>query len=406
MSEPSKNNTPSQTDNTEIATQNSGAINTLSIILIVMLLLIAGLFFMNYKSSNGSSDSISDLRTRISQKEQDLRARGVAIPVDTSSVQELSDRISRDAIALKSNLGSLQQALSDKERTLNKLRTDYEAVKTINERSGAEATQLRNQIANLQGQQGNATYLQQQVKSLNDTILEKDKRLADYLNRPSSEQLANLQNSFNQAMTKSNKLETELVNLKAATANMISQDEAQKLKTQINRLVPENEALRILVQQLRAEKDYDKLYVKSVDQLLPEAAKLFRELQTLEGQSPNQLEAAYTRIGAQLNAHIVQDVKFATGASDVTFTNQSNINDKLKTTIPNSFFLVVGYASKTGGAQNNEKLSANRSATTASVVNQLLKQGQDVRAVYLGQTDRFSETPTQNQICEIWEIRK
>ena len=70
-------------------------------------------------------------------------------------------------------------------------------------------------------------------------------------------------------------------------------------------------------------------------------------------------------------------------------------------------FLVVGYASTTGGIDLNRKLSSDRASRIASVVNSNKGEGQEIQAVFLGQTDRFSESEApRNQICEIWEIRK
>ena len=83
------------------------------------------------------------------------------------------------------------------------------------------------------------------------------------------------------------------------------------------------------------------------------------------------------------------------------------VKGKVDTTSPGDYFLVVGYASKTGDAASNQKLSARRATAVASIVNQLKKSGQEVRAVYLGQTDRFSRSVNaENQLCEVWRIRK
>ena len=68
---------------------------------------------------------------------------------------------------------------------------------------------------------------------------------------------------------------------------------------------------------------------------------------------------------------------------------------------------MVGYASKSGGKEQNQALSSQRATTVASVVNVLRASNQVVRAVYLGETDRFSKTDEMaNQICEVWEIKR
>ena len=106
-----------------------------------------------------------------------------------------------------------------------------------------------------------------------------------------------------------------------------------------------------------------------------------------------------------------------------TYEWATNLNlDSLKKTISNlqegllakslgntgakSFFLVVGYASTTGDAASNYGLSAKRATVTAGVIQKLKAEGQAVKAVYIGQTDRFSKTkPADNQVCEVWEIK-
>jgi outer membrane protein OmpA-like peptidoglycan-associated protein len=70
-----------------------------------------------------------------------------------------------------------------------------------------------------------------------------------------------------------------------------------------------------------------------------------------------------------------------------------------------AMFFIVGYASTTGNADENRKLSSNRATIVASNLEQSKPGNQMVQAVYLGQTKRFSsQTPERNQVCEIWQI--
>jgi hypothetical protein len=83
------------------------------------------------------------------------------------------------------------------------------------------------------------------------------------------------------------------------------------------------------------------------------------------------------------------------------------IKNKLDMTNATDYFLVVGYGSQSKDTALNETLSVNRATGVASIVNQLKKEGQEVRAVYLGQTSRFSTSViADNQLCEIWRIKK
>jgi len=156
---------------------------------------------------------------------------------------------------------------------------------------------------------------------------------------------------------------------------------------------------------MRSKLDKTRLYVKEED-LNPKAKQLFDELKALNAIQSDELDAAYQAVALKANATVVDRVLFAEGSSRIPSQKEFALKDKLRTTGDNSFFLVVGYASTTGGAKANETLSATRATTTASVVNLLKSQGQDVRAVYLGQTKRFSSTEAApNQVCEIWEVK-
>ena len=69
--------------------------------------------------------------------------------------------------------------------------------------------------------------------------------------------------------------------------------------------------------------------------------------------------------------------------------------------------LVIGYASETGNVDGNRTLSSDRATAVAEALTSVKHPGQQVQAVYMGQTDRFSSrTPESNQLCEIWQIHK
>lgn len=67
---------------------------------------------------------------------------------------------------------------------------------------------------------------------------------------------------------------------------------------------------------------------------------------------------------------------------------------------------MIGYASTSGDQTSNRQLSAKQATTVASLVKLLKADSQQVKAVHLGETKRFSaDTELENQICEIWEIK-
>jgi outer membrane protein OmpA-like peptidoglycan-associated protein len=180
------------------------------------------------------------------------------------------------------------------------------------------------------------------------------------------------------------------------------------LAAELAQLKPQLRTQRYEIQRLRAQLDRAKLFIEEAKDLPAEAARLFAKLKTLEIVNEQQLKAAYKNIETTLGAHIIHRQSFATGSAQINFDRESILRDIVsKSGDANAYFLVVGYASKSGGKEQNRTLSSQRATTVASVVNVLKATGQEVRAVYLGETARFSKTDeTANQICEVWEIKR
>lgn len=387
--------------------------NVLILIVIAMLGIIAlMMFFSTQKDHGASSTSGSDqerllaLRKSIETKELELKSQGISLPADTNSIDELSQRISKDALALRNNIETIQQALSAKESALMKAEADFTALKRTFDNTNAEAAKMRSQLVALEGQQTNLQILRDEIEALQLKLSERDKQIDELSKRPSSDTVNQFRASLNETMLTNEKLNKRIAELEQQNANVLSTTEADSLRAQINQLVPENEQLRLELQQLRASNDYASLYAKSAEDLRPEAARLYADLQKLEGLTPDQIEAAYMKISHDHNAHMLRSVRFKTGSSDVSWQDLTSIKDTITTAKKDSFFLVVGYASTTGNADSNKILSAKRSVTIASIVKHL-KGGIGTRAVFLGQTDRFAtNAPLENQLCEIWELRK
>ena len=147
------------------------------------------------------------------------------------------------------------------------------------------------------------------------------------------------------------------------------------------------------------------LFIDSIE-VLPAAAKqLFLELSRLETVNRSELEKNYQMIREKIGARVVDTVNFATGSSKINPTKSANIQSAIASAGENSFFLVVGYASKTGNFDLNKELSSARATAVATLVDEVVKPNQMVRAVFLGQTDRFSTSNVlEDQICELWEV--
>jgi outer membrane protein OmpA-like peptidoglycan-associated protein len=141
--------------------------------------------------------------------------------------------------------------------------------------------------------------------------------------------------------------------------------------------------------------------------LLPAAVALVRTLRKLENKPDSDLTSAYSRIGMDLGADVLQTVTFATGSYDLTSDNQATISGLIDQLPDGDLLLVVGYASRTGNPENNQTLSSDRATAVAEFYSHSKRPDQLVQAVYLGQTARFSSrVPERNQLCEIWRIRK
>lgn len=375
--------------------------NTLTLIVIAMLVIIAFMMFFNMTqkistsaSTSANTDKLIALRQSVANKERELRALGIELPADTSSIEELSSRINRDAMKLRNNVETIQTALSKKEAALTQTQFDLKGAITTNQHLSNEAAKLRSQLAQIEGQQANVAFLKQEVDTLKSTLAARDKQINELSKRPTPETVAQFRASLNETMLTNEKLnkknsELELQALKAVN------------NADVDRMRAENQEMRIELQRLRADNDYEALYAKSAEELRPEAALLYRELEKLEGLSLEALKAAYLTISQEHNAHMIHTVRFKTNSSEISWDCMTPIKDIVTTANKDSFFLVVGYASKT----SNKLLSTKRSVTIASIIKHL-KGGMGTRAVFLGQTDRFSPQPLDNQICEIWELRK
>lgn len=257
-----------------------------------------------------------------------------------------------------------------------------------------------------------------------DALLQSSKDTEALLNRRIQElqrQSSDLSQAANKALALQQELDSTRTLLNAANsqiqelrkrpdAGILEQirRENEELRARLLTLTDfeaENRALREEIRTLRAIVDRATLYVESVDGLPAAAQLLFRELERLEGTDPSALAGQYGLLAEQLKARPLRSINFETGSSQLTNQKVATIRNDIAASAPNSFLLVVGYASTSGNYDANRKLSADRATAVASQVNVVKAATQEVRAVFLNETDRFSrETPEQNQICEIWEI--
>jgi len=128
----------------------------------------------------------------------------------------------------------------------------------------------------------------------------------------------------------------------------------------------------------------------------------------LEGLPGSDNNTEYSKLGVELDANVLHVLKFTSGSSELTAEEMTQLDHIAAEDVPDGdLTFIVGYASKTGDATANQKLSSDRATAAAEYFAGRKRPDQGVQAVYLGQTDRFSsDDPALNQICEVWRIRK
>ena len=410
-------NQPSSPPASNTPTRSGGnQLTTALIVIIVVLLFVMLLLTMNgkmFQSSKTPGSDITALKSRNSQLRAEINAerasRGLPpLPEDASSARMMADRIQRDATSLAALTSQWQTELEKKDEALRARESEIAGHTQNAQRLYAQITALQAKI----DQQANAS--DQVVRLTNDLKIAQNqidsyrKQVAEFQGRPTNEQQALLRKQLNESIDKRNKLELQVDTLLAQAKNKIDKSKYDDVVAELAKLKPQLRKQGYEIQRLRAELDRAKLFIESEKDLPAQAARLFAKLKTLENVNEQQLKAAYKNIEATLGARIIHRQSFATGSAQITYDRESIIRDIIgKSQDANAYFLVVGYASKSGGKQANRELSSKRSTTVASVVNVLRATGQEVRAVYLGETDRFSSTNEMaNQICEVWEIKR
>ena len=311
-----------------------------------------------------------------------------ASPLPQKKAMDLANRLGADATSLVGMVSQLAERLDTKERELAGARSLY-------------AIAAR-QLGQLESDLATATLKAREVEALQARIVEANELLA-LANRRSSALMAKLAASPDPATLRAAqamraKFERELSDTKDRLVR--DQIEKEKLRAELSAANTELAASETAL-------EATSLFISSID-LLPKSAKqLFLELSRLETVDRSELKKNYRLIAENLGARVVDTVPFATGSSEVSSSKAMSIRDAMTKGRDDSFFLVIGYASKTGNFEINKTLSSARATAVATLAEATAQPGQMVRAVFLGQTDRFSSTDVlDDQICELWEIPK
>lgn len=396
-------NTPARSESANKANPNLVMALVLCFMLFIGLALVLA---FNEGLGLGGKDDPDELSEKEKLQRMIDAERGGASADELASDAALEGRIATildNTHAIQSEFEAIRVGYKDAKEKLAQLENQVRGNMNTISRLGSQNTSLSSENTKLRTLAANAQAYQNQVQSLANSNAEKDALIASLQDGAGKDNVQQLKEIINKEQMAKADLVRQLQNLEAKMEAKIDAADGEKLTM----LQTQNEELRRQLQALQTRLDFTKLFVKSHTSLPAHAQVLYTELKGLEGYDEEKLRAAYTKIADDHNAEIIQQVKFETGSFILNFTDQKMIKSKLDTTQATDYFLVVGYASKTGDASNNETLSANRATAVASIVNQLKKEGQDVRAVYLGQTDRFSKSEiADNQLCEIWRIKQ
>jgi len=163
---------------------------------------------------------------------------------------------------------------------------------------------------------------------------------------------------------------------------------------------------KIRSMEMNAPQDKDApVFVKSTDGLPFAAQQLYGELKKIESMTDPDMEKVYGVIKKKCGGVSKGRVKFATGKTSLGPQGRGTVDDVVANVGEGSMLLVVGFADNSGNSAGNEKLSSARATSVAKRLISKLPKGQRIKAVYVGETERFGPQK-ENRVVEVWEIAK
>ena len=320
--------------------------------------------------------------------------------------KDLEDRKSRNEALRYASVPGVGQS---PDALVTQIKSDTEALARLVNASASDAAMLQTAQENARLLSNRVTDLENQVRQTQADAT-RARSLESELNAArqaangmvSKSQVDSLRDQLALAKNDRDGFQTEINQLRAKEGTMVDANAYALLKAEVDQLRKDNALPSDGIHQ--NENVLPKLFVTK-DALSPRAVALYRELTRIEPEDHRARLQTYTRIDTQLKAGVGEAITFKTGSSDIALEHETHIKEMASAAAPNTFFLVVGYASPSGDSKTNEELSSQRTTRVASMVNHLKKEGQAVQAVYLGEGNRFGPDDASNQVCEIWQIR-
>ncbi|MBK1827741.1 OmpA family protein [Haloferula rosea] len=355
---------------------------TVIAIAFIIIVLLGVIIFQNIIPRNGAQGpaesparnalkaDLETVRAELNRERMELGLDPIGGSSSIESADEVAKRLQADADTLASLATSFQELLARKDAQLDEMRTES--------------------IAALKDQQRLRELLATANQDLRKAMID-------------ASMATKLQSDLNEANMRIVALQTEIQELRAVPDAL----RAQLLESQQRESELQSQLLLLQskLAQLEGQLNQAKLFAANENELLKEAIALVRALRKLQGATPQELSAAYSEFGAELGANVLHICKFATGSSEVSAELQSNLSNLPNEAPENALLLVVGYASETGNVDSNRILSSDRATAVAQELDTLKRVGQQVQAVYLGQTKRFGkDSPLENQRVEVWQV--
>ena len=320
--------------------------------------------------------------------------------------KDLEDRKSRNEALRYASVPGVGQS---PDALVTQIKSGTEALARLVNASASDAAMLQTAQENARLLSNRVTDLENQVRQTQADAT-RARSLESELNAArqaangmvSKSQVDSLRDQLALAKNDRDGFQTEINQLRAKEGTMVDANAYALLKAEVDQLRKDNALPSDGIHQ--NENVLAKLFVTK-DALSPRAVALYRELTRIEPEDHRARLQTYTRIDTQLKAGVGEAITFKTGSSDIALEHETHIKEMASAAAPNTFFLVVGYASPSGDSKTNEELSSQRTTRVASMVNHLKKEGQAVQAVYLGEGNRFGPDDAPNQVCEIWQIR-
>lgn len=346
-------------------------VSTTLLLSIVVALLLGFLVAMTLnKNKDSARTDMYSLQAELASRTATVnaeRARQGLPPIEgvgTDSPEQIASRLTKDAATLANYSDRFRTLLSEKDTIIadknSTLLTSEEARKALSSQLAKIQTQLDKSLAD----STSAEALRLQLNEARNGLAPLQEKLAAYSSRPTAEELA-------LAKARIAELEAQLAALKSAPSPEVP----------------------------------PKLFAENASELYPAAQALFRALGELDDKADLEISAAYNRFATQFNATFLKEVRFSTGSAQLNPADKLGIGDSVTDLPDGAMILVVGYASTTGQADTNRKLSSDRATEVAANIDMAKPGKQVVQAVFLGQTKRFSSRiPERNQVCEVWQI--